>query len=397
MLSTKTLFQTFLAQTSTAPLMLEITHAKDATLYAADGKTYLDLISGISVSTLGHGNDKVLEAIKNQADRYLHLMVYGELVQSPQVELATFISTLLPFQNETNVFFTNSGSEAIEGAMKLAKRATKRSELIAIENAYHGSTHGPLSLSADPYYSDFYRPLLPDTKRIRHNHFEDLQLITNRTAAVFVETIMGEAGYIPPNPLWLSELKNQCQKMGALLVLDEIQCGMGRTGSMFAFEPYNCIPDILVLAKAFGAGMPLGAFIAPQKLMKSLSQNPILGHITTFGGHPVSCAAALAGIKEITRLELWKRAIEIENKFKTNLRHPSLQKISGKGAMLAIELESVEISMQFVQKALQKGILTDWFLYAPNKIRLSPPLILTDKEIQYTCQMFDLIAQELEL
>jgi len=395
MLTTRSLFLSHLAQTSSAPLMLEITHAQNATLFAADGTSYLDLISGISVSTLGHGNPKVIDAIKNQADKYLHLMVYGEIIQSPQVDLAARLAPLLPFREESNIFYTNSGSEAIEGAMKLAKRYTKRSEMIGMENAYHGSTHGPLSLSSDPYYADFYRPLLPDTKRIRQNNWDDLSLITHRTAAVFLETIMGEAGYLPPDPEWIKAIRQQCTNVGALLVLDEIQCGMGRTGSLFAFEQYACEPDILVLAKAFGAGMPLAAFIAPQKIMKSLSQNPVLGHITTFGGHPVSCAAALAGLNEIIEQKLWERAPIIEAQFRQQLRHPLLQNISGKGAMLAIALDSNETALKFVQLAIQKGILTDWFLYAPQKIRLSPPLILSETEITHACHVFNQIADEL--
>jgi len=395
MISLKTLFLNKLAQTTEAPLLLQIERAEGATLYANDGKEYMDLISGISVSSLGHGNSNVIKAIKEQTDKYLHLMVYGELVLNPQVLLAEALSKILPFGEETSVFYTNSGSEAIEGAMKLAKRFTGRTELIAMHNAYHGSTHGALSLSADPYYSDFYRPLLPDTKRINFNNFEDLEQITNKTAAVFVETVMGEAGYIPANKEWLKKLREKCTQTKTLLVLDEIQCGMGRTGSLFAFEQYEIEPDILVLAKAFGAGMPLGAFIAKKQVMSCLSNNPILGHITTFGGHPVSCAAAIAGLNELIENKLWLKAIEIKKGFRKNLVHPALKKISGKGAMLAIELPTQEICFLFVKKCIEKGLLTDWFLYSTNKLRLAPPLILSQEQIMYSCNIMNKIAQEI--
>ncbi|MBX2985225.1 MAG: aspartate aminotransferase family protein [Bacteroidia bacterium] len=380
MISHKTLFLNLLAQTTPAPLLLEIERAKGVYLYDKEGKTYIDLISGISVSSLGHGNPSVLKAIEEQSKKYLHLMVYGEIVQSPQVMLAQKLSEYLQFKEDTSIYYTNSGSEAIEGAMKLAKRATGRPEFIALKNAYHGSTHGSISLSADSYYTDFYRPLLPQTRRIRQNNFDDLQYITNTTAGVFVETIMGEAGYIPAQIEWMQALRKKCDETGALLILDEVQCGMGRSGTLFAFEPYQIIPDILVLAKAFGAGMPLGAFIANKKIMSVLSNNPILGHISTFGGHPVSCAAALAGLDEITKNKLWENAIKIESLFKKHLTHHALMKISGKGAMLSIELPNQEKCFEFVGKCIENGVLIDWFLYAPNKVRLSPPLILDEKE-----------------
>ncbi|MCK9480676.1 MAG: aminotransferase class III-fold pyridoxal phosphate-dependent enzyme [Bacteroidia bacterium] len=395
MISQKTLFLNLLAQTTQAPLLLEIERADGVVLYGTHGEQYLDLISGISVSSLGHGNKAVINAIEEQAHKYLHLMVYGELVLTPQVKLAEVLSQFLPFKDQTSVFFTNSGSEAIEGAMKLAKRATGRAEIIALKNAYHGSTHGAISLSADPYYTDFYRPLLPQMRQIKQNSIEDLDYITTDTAAVFVETIMGEAGYLPSNQEWLKELRNRCTQSGALLVLDEVQCGMGRSGTLFAFEQYEIQPDILVLAKAFGAGMPLGAFISNKETMSVLSTNPILGHISTFGGHPVSCAAALAGFVEITERKLWQNAKEIEREFRSGLMHPALQQITGRGAMLGIELPTQVKCLEFVQHSIESGVLIDWFLYAPHKVRLSPPLVINSSEIRQACEIMNNVAEKI--
>ncbi|MCO6495661.1 MAG: aspartate aminotransferase family protein [Bacteroidetes bacterium] len=395
MISQKTLFLNLLAQTTQAPLLLEIESANGVYLYNNNGKKYLDLISGISVSSLGHGNIKVIKAIEEQSKKYLHLMVYGELVQTPQVKLAEKLSAYLPFKENSSIYYTNSGSEAIEGAMKLAKRATGRSEMIALNHAYHGSTHGPISLSAESYYTDFYRPLLPQIKRINQNNLEDLQTITTKTAAIFVETIMGEAGYTPPETAWLQALRKKCDETGTLLVLDEVQCGMGRSGRLFAFEHYDIKPDILILAKAFGAGMPLGAFISDKKTMSVLSQNPILGHITTFGGHPVSCAAALAGLEEIIQKKLWENALTIEALFKRRLTHPALSTINGKGAMLAIELPNQEKCLEFVQTCIESGVLIDWFLYAPHKVRLSPPLIINEEEISMACKIMNQVADKI--
>lgn len=397
MLSIKSLFLSHLAQTTKAPLMLHITHAKGVYLYDNNGRSYLDLISGISVSTLGHGNTEVIKAIQTQSELYLHLMVYGEFIQNPQVKLAEKLVKHLPFGKDGSVYFTNSGSEAIEGAMKLAKRVTGKSDFVALENAYHGSTHGAISLSADPYYTNAYRPLLPGIKRMRLNSWEDLALINKYTAAVVIETIMGEAGYLVPEKEWIQKVSEICKENCALLISDEIQCGMGRTGSLFAFEDFEIIPDIIVLAKAFGAGMPLGCFTAPKKLMDTLSENPILGHITTFGGHPVSCAAALAGFDFLIQHKLWERALVLEQIFRKNLTHPAFAEISGKGMMLGIDLKTQEKCFKLVSACVENGLITDWFLYAPHKLRLAPPLILSDKEALLACDILNKLAYEIEL
>ncbi len=392
----KKLFLQHLAQTSPSPISLEITHAEGCVLTDTHGKTYFDLISGISVSSLGHGNKKVIQAIKNQAEKYLHLMVFGEFILSPQVKLATKLAEYLPFEENSSIFFTNSGSEAIEAAIKLAKRASGRSEFIALKNSYHGSTHAALSLSADPYFSDFYRPLLPNFKQINSNNWEDLEKLTTKTAAVIIETIMGEAGYLCHEPEWLCALEKKCTEKGILLIVDEIQCGMGRTGTLFAFENYNLKPDIIVLAKAFGGGMPLGAIAAHKNLMQHFASKPILGNITTFGGHPVSCAAALASLEFITENKLYLNAIEMENVIKKNIAHPFFKSITGKGLMLGIETPNTELNFKFIDMCIQKGILTDWFLYASNKIRIAPPLIITQKEVEHCMHIFNDIAHELQ-
>lgn len=392
----KTLFLQHLAQTSPSPIALEISHAKGCILTDSNGKTYLDLISGISVSSLGHGNQKVIEAIKEQAEKYLHLMVYGEFILSPQVKLATKLAEFLPYKENSSVFFTNSGSEAIEAAIKLAKRASGRSEFIALKNSYHGSTHTALSLSADPYFSDFYRPLLPNFKQMNSNNWEDLDKLTTKTAAVVIETVMGEAGYLCHDPKWLLALQKKCEEKGILLILDEIQCGMGRTGSLFAFEHYNLKPDIIVLAKAFGGGMPLGAIAAHKNLMQYFASKPILGNITTFGGHPVSCAAALASLEFINNNELYLNAIDMEKVIRKNISHPFFKSITGKGLMLGIETPNTDLNFKFIDKCIQKGILTDWFLYASNKIRIAPPLTITEKEIEHCMYIFNDIANELQ-
>jgi acetylornithine/N-succinyldiaminopimelate aminotransferase len=393
-LNKKSLFLKHIAQTSPNPLMFEIEKAEGIYLYDKSGKKYLDLISGIGVSNLGHGNADVINAIKKQSDHYLHLMVYGEFIQSPQVELATKLCELFP-ENLSSVYYVNSGSEAIEGAMKLSKRFTGRHEIIALQNAYHGSTHGPLSLSSNTYFTDKYAPLLPGIRKIRQNNFEDLSYITNQTAGVFIETIMGEAGYLPPDIKWLKAVKYQCEQTGALLVFDEIQCGMGRTGKLFAFEHYRVIPDILVLAKAFGAGMPIGAFISSKNMMQTLSNNPILGHITTFGGHPVCAAAAYAGLNFMCENKLWEKANQIEYLFRKHLSAQYFPEISGKGAMLALKFKNEELNFRFISKCIEQGLLLDWFLYASDKTRLAPPLIISENQIMEVCEMMNNIAKQI--
>ena len=392
-----TLRQTFLshnAQTTNFPLLLEFERAEGVYLYDPDGKPYLDLISGIGVSNLGHGNKRVIQAIKDQAGKYMHLMVYGEYVQSPQVKFAEKLVALLPDTLNT-VYFVNSGSEALEGAMKLAKRYTNKREVIACHNAYHGSSHGALSVMGNEEFKQAYRPLLPGIKFIRFNEPDDLQLITNQTACVIIETVQGEAGIRVPDWKYLQALRERCTATGTLLILDEIQAAMGRTGKLFAFEHFGIVPDILMLAKALGGGMPIGAFIASKAIMDSLKENPILGHITTFGGHPVCCAAGLAALEVLIDEDL---IASVENKstlFKELLVHPAIKEIRGKGLMLAIELESFEFNKKVIDKCIADGVITDWFLHCSNSMRIAPPLIITEDQIRFACKVIlDAIDRE---
>ncbi len=376
-------FFNHVAQTSDAPLAIEITHASGVYMYAND-KQYIDCISGISVSNLGHANAKINEAIKHQLDKHTHLMVYGELIQSPQALLAERLSQLLP-PTLNNVYFVNSGSEAIEGAMKLAKRYTKRQRFVALKNAYHGSTQGALSLMSDAYFSQAFTPLLPGISFIDQNNLEQIDCIDQTVAAVFVEPVMGEKGYEPCTLEFLRALRNKCNETGSLLIFDEIQSGYGRTGKLFAFEHYDVLPDVLVLAKGFGGGMPLGAFIASDSIMSVLKDNPVLGHITTFGGHPVSCAASLAALNCIIDDHLLSNIEGKETLFRSLLKHEKIKFISGKGLMLAIHFEDEVFCRKVIDACVSSGLLIDWFLYAPNKIRLAPPLIIEERHIQDIC------------
>ncbi len=380
------LFLQHIAQTSDSPMLLTIQKAEGIYLYDSEGKRYTDLISGIGVSSYGHGNPKIISAIQHQAEQYLHLMVYGEYVQQPQVTLAQLLCKHLPEQLNC-VYYVNSGSEAIEGAIKLAKRVTGRTQLLAAKNAYHGSTHGALSLMDNEYFTQAYRPLLPNVNFIEYNNAADLDKITTQVAAVVIETVQGEAGYITAQPEYLLQLRQKCTETGTLLILDEIQCGMGRTGSLFAFEQYSIVPDILVLAKAFGAGMPLGAFIADNKLMMHFTENPVLGHITTFGGHPVSCAAALAGLEWLLETGIYLTVKEKEAIFRNQLKHPAIKGISGKGLMLAIDLGDEDFNKRVIKTCIESGVITDWFLHCGYKMRIAPPLIITTDEIMFTCQV----------
>lgn len=389
------LFLQHIAQTSDSPMLLTIQKAEGVYLYDNEGKRYTDLISGIGVSSYGHGNQKIITAIQHQAAQYLHLMVYGEYVQQPQVALAKALCTHLP-KTLNSVYYVNSGSEAIEGAIKLAKRVTGRTQLIAAKNAYHGSTHGALSLMDNEYFTQAYRPLLPNVNFIEYNNTNDLDKITTQVAAVVIETVQGEAGYITPQPDYLLQLRQKCDETGTLLILDEIQCGMGRTGSLFAFEQYGIVPDILVLAKAFGAGMPLGAFIADATLMQNFTHNPVLGHITTFGGHPVSCAAALAGFEWLLETNSYKAAKEKEAIFRDGLKHAAIKDISGKGLMLAIDMGDEDFNKQVIKTCIENGVITDWFLHCGHKMRIAPPLSITTNEIKLACQVI-LNAIDIEL
>ncbi len=383
-ISNRELFLQHQAQTTRFPLLLEFKHANGIYLYDKNDKPFIDLISGISVSSLGHGNEKVKQAIKNQVDKYMHLMIYGEYVQAPQVQLAQKLTSFLPPSLNT-VYFVNSGAEATDGALKLAKRVTKRSQIIAFKNAYHGSTHAALSLNSEEEYKNAFRPLLPDVHFLNNGNIEELNQITSKTACVIIEIVRGEAGYLPTNEAFLKALRKKCDEHCVLLIFDEIQTGMGRTGKLFAFEQSGVIPDILLLGKALGAGMPMGAFVASHNMMMTLAENPILGHITTFGGHPVCCAAALAGLEEITASTYMDEVAEKEQLFRALLVHPAIKNINGKGLMLALELESFEFNKKVIDGCIEDGLITDWFLFATNSMRIAPPLIITLEEIKTSC------------
>lgn len=380
------LFLRHIAQTSPFPLLLEIERAEGMYLIDPEGKKYMDLISGIGVSALGHCHPMVTKAAKNQMDKFLHTMVYGEFVLSPQVELAKLLTDNLP-NSLDSVYLVNSGTEAVEAAMKLAKRYTGRHEFIAMHDAYHGSTQGAMSLNSDDYFTQAYRPLLPGIKHITFNNFEDLQQITCRTAAVITETIKAESGIHTPADDYLTALKKKCESTGTLLIFDEIQTGMGRTGRLWAFEHYGVVPDILLLAKGLGGGMPIGAFVSSNAIMSVLTDEPILGHITTFGGHPVSCAAAAATLKEITQKPYIEEVAEKENLFKRLLIHREIADIRSAGLMMAVELKNFDFLQKVISICLKKGLLTDWFLFNNKSMRIAPPLIISHMEIEIACKI----------
>ncbi len=365
--------------------MIEVEKAEGLFITDTSGKKYLDLISGIAVSSLGHNHPVIKEAVAQQLDKHMHVMVYGEMIQSPQIQLVERLCSLLPAELDC-CYLVNSGAEAIEGALKLAKRYTGRYEIIALRNGYHGSTAGALSLMSHSYYKDAFRPLLPGIKWMEAGKLSDLELITRQTAAVVIEWIQAEAGALTFDPDYFTALKQRCRQTGTLIIADEIQTGLRRTGKMFAFEHYQIIPDILVLAKAFGGGMPLGAFIASKKLMQTLSQNPELGHITTFGGHPLSCAAAEASLRLIAAMSE-EEILEKENLFREYLVHPAIIRITGKGLLLGIEFEEAGLCQQIIRECLNQGIITDWFLFAPHKMRIAPPLTITRQQIHMACQL----------
>ncbi|MEI7581269.1 aspartate aminotransferase family protein [Runella sp.] len=389
------LFYNHLAQTSDFPLALEIERAEGIYLYGQNGQKYVDMISGIAVSNVGHRHPKVLEAIQDQLDKYLHLMVYGEYIETPQVKLAeALVETLTKSKALDNVYFTNSGTEAVEGAMKLAKRFTRRSEIISCFNAYHGSTQGALSLAGAEFFKRNFRPLLPDIRHIRHGNQDDLVMITSRTAAVIIEVISGEAGVRVPPEAYHQALRKRCDETGTLLIYDEIQTGFGRTGSFWAFEQYGVVPDVLLCAKGMGGGMPIGAFIASQEVMSVFKNNPILGHITTFGGHPVSCAASLATLEIVQDIlngtrrngeTKEKSVIEKGQLIKELLIHPKIKEVRGRGLMLAVEFESFEILKPIIDRAIQRQVITDWFLFCDNSMRIAPPLVITETQIREAC------------
>ncbi len=391
------LFQKFLAPTSDSPLALEIVKAKGIYLYDKEGKSYIDLISGIAVSNVGHRNKKIISAIKKQLDLYMHLMVYGEYIQSPQVLLAQALvnSTKDPSLNQ--VYFTNSGTEAVEGAMKLAKRYTGRTNFISCINAYHGSTQGALSLAGDENFKNSFRPLLPNITHINYGREEDLVHINNKTAAIIIEIIGGESGVRKASISYFKALRKRCDETGTLLIIDEIQTGFGRTGTFWAYEAMEIIPDVLLTAKGMGGGMPIGAFIANENLMKSLSFDPILGHITTFGGHPVNCAASLATLNYIIDENLMEDVPSKSQLFKDLLVHPMIKEVRAVGLMIAVEFENFEIIQKIISNCLYRGLITDWFLFCNNSLRIAPPLIITMKEIKIACKIILQAINEVEM
>jgi acetylornithine/succinyldiaminopimelate/putrescine aminotransferase len=388
------LFYRYLGLPSFYPMGLQIEKADGIYLYTSSGEQLIDLVSGIAVSNTGHRHPKVLAAIHNQLDKYLHLNVYGEFIQSPQVQLAARLAGLLPDKLDS-VYFVNSGSEAIEGALKLAKRFTGRSEIISFIDSYHGSTHGSLSILGNEALKNAFRPLLPDVRLIEYNNYCHLEKISKRTACVVIELVQAEAGIIPVEDYFLKQLKKRCARDGALIIVDDVQMGMGRTGKLFSFEHHDFVPDILVLAKALGAGMPLGAFIASKKIMETLAYNPELGHITTFGGHPVCCAAALAGIDVLLTDNLISRAEEKGRLFVEKLSgHPAISGIRRAGLALGVDLACPEKRGIFMSSALKYGLIIDWYLFKPATFRIAPPLTITEAEIDLACEKLLMALQE---
>jgi acetylornithine/N-succinyldiaminopimelate aminotransferase len=374
------------AQTSEFPIALEFKRAEGCYLYDTQGKAYLDLISGISVSNLGHGNKHVANAIINQVNSHMHLMVYGEFIQAPQARLARKLTSLLP-ETLNCVYFVNSGAEATDGALKLAKRVTGRSKIVACRKAYHGSTHAALSLNSEEVYKNRFRPLLPDIHFIDFNNTQQLDCIDEKTACFIVEVVASEQGYIPANPDFLEAARKRCSEHCALLIFDEIQTGFGRTGKLFAFEHDHVVPDILLLGKALGAGMPMGAFISSQHMMNTLAKEPVLGHITTFGGHPVCCSAALAGIEELEQNRYMEEVAAKAELFKQNLTHPAIRQVNGKGLMMSLQFDSFEQNKSIIDLCMKDGLIVDWFLFAPDRLRITPPLCITPDEIKKACSV----------
>ena len=386
-MNARQLFQQHLAPTSPAPIGLHIVHAEGSRMQDADGKEYIDLIGGISVCNIGHRHPAVVEAIRRQADSYLHVMVYGELVQSPQAEYAALLAQNLPDGLDC-VYFTNSGAEATEGALKLARRITGQPRIVAAENSYHGNTTGALALMGDEYWRNAFRPLMPGVDHRLYNTEAFIDAITDETACVVLETVQAEAGVIRPDVGWLQAVRRRCDETGALLILDEIQCGFGRTGTLWGFEHFGVIPDILLLGKALGGGMPLGAFISSRSRMTALASNPVLGHLTTFGGHPVSCAAGLAGFRVLLDEQL-ARAVDAKAElFRSGLQHPQITAVRNVGLLMAVELKGGTAQvLRVIQTAVENGVFSDWFLFAADCIRIAPPLNIPDTDIIESCRI----------
>ncbi|MFM8588268.1 MAG: aspartate aminotransferase family protein [Bacteroidota bacterium] len=387
------LFLRHVAQTSDAPLAIEIVRAKDSCMWDSAGKKYIDLISGISVCNIGHSNDQVIEAVKKQAEQYMHIMVYGELIESPQVKYAAALVSHLPPQLNS-VYFTNSGTEATEGAMKLAKRVTGRSKMMAFHDSYHGSTQGALSAMGSEYWRNSFRPLLPGIIHHAYNSDEALDAINDELACIILESVQAERGVMAASEEWMQALRKKCNEHGVLLMLDEIQTGFGRTGKLFAFEHYGIFPDILLLGKALGGGMPLGAFIANRSIMSQLSSNPVLGHITTFGGHPVACAAGNAAFEFLINQHLIRDIERKQKIFVDHIKHPLIRNIRSMGFMMALEFDSYETNKRVIDTCIEIGVFTDWFLFASHCMRISPPLIITDDEIKEACTIVRLACEK---
>lgn len=385
-INNRQLFFQHLAQTSDKPIGIEVASAKGIHIYDTEGKAFVDMISGFSVCNIGHSHPSVIKAIQEQAEKYMHVIVYGEFIQAPQVAYAKKLTSLLP-DSLQSVYFTNSGAEATEGAMKLAKRVTGKTRFISFKGAYHGSTQGALSMMGDEYFKNAYRPLLPDILQLRYNHFEDLESIDHSVAGVLVELVQAETGITPANKEWVMALQKKCASVCALLIVDEIQSGFGRTGSLFAFEQYGITPDVLLTGKALGGGLPLGAFISSVKMMQCLTYAPVLGHITTFGGNPVSCAAGHAAL-EVLLQEDWMMAVKVKEQILMDqLIHPKILHRNHKGLWMSIQFESATLTKKVAATCIQNGIITDWFLFAEDRIRIAPPLSITITELVEAIQV----------
>ena len=370
-------------------MAFEIAKAEGCLLYDVKGKEYIDLVGGISVANTGHRHPRVIEAIQKQLDAYLHVMVYGEFIESPQVQYAKLLTDHLP-ASLNSVYFTNSGAEAVEGAMKLAKRLSNRTQIIAFNNSYHGSTQGALSIMGDEYWRNAFRPLLPDILHLEYNAFDSLNDITALTACVIAEPVQAEAGIIVPAKEWMQALRKKCTETGTLLILDEIQTAFGRTGRLWGFEHFDIVPDILLLGKALGAGMPLGALIADKKLMDAFTENPVLGHITTFGGHPVCCAAGMAAMKALLDEKLIDDVKQKEELFRSLLVHEKIKEVRSFGLWMAVEFDSFETNKKVIDACLANGVMTDWFLFAPQCLRISAPLTIDHQQIEKACRVLNL-------
>ena len=385
-MNTRQLFFQHLAQTSPAPIAIEVARAEGSILWDVTGKEYIDLIAGISVCNIGHRHPKVVRAINKQLNEYMHVLVYGEMIQSPQVEYAKLLAANL--HNSLNcVYFTNSGAEAVEGAMKLAKRVTGRTQVVAFKQSYHGSTQGALSIIGDEYWRNAFRPLLPDITHLSYDSIGELNAITEKTACVVVEPVQAERGVFTPSKNWFKALQKKCNATGTLLVLDEIQTGFGRTGRLWGFQQFRIVPDIVLLGKALGGGMPLGAFITRRKLMSALAENPVLGHITTFGGHPVCCAAGLAAFKVLLKKDIIQSVHDKETLFLKHLHHPKIKAIRSNGLLISLEFHDETLCQKVVKACIKAGVLTDWFLFSPHCMHIAPPLTIREREIKKSCKI----------